>query len=190
MRSESDKGQRLLRIYQAKERGDSDYLVKALTDSELRDAAVRALGDVGDPIAIEPLMPLLDARDPQVRAAAADSLGKLQAKGAVSRLIDIAENDSEVWVAEWAMNSLGAIGDPSAIRPLVELLSDCRRRVRRGAAIVLGRLGDPSVVNEIARARKKDYWFARRLYREAEQSLSMSASAPRHGRGDSPGTLR
>jgi HEAT repeat protein len=78
----------LVRLGAAYIRGDLDYLIRATLSADPDEASVAAefLGESGDSRVIEPLVPLLRASDPFLRATAATSLGKLQATSSATAL--------------------------------------------------------------------------------------------------------
>ncbi|QYZ78113.1 HEAT repeat domain-containing protein [Methanofollis formosanus] len=102
-------------------------LIEKLSDDDIavRWKAAWALGHLGDPRAVDPLIASLDFTAPVVREegeftlnmAAAWTLGKLKDSRAVEPLIrGLSSACSDyVWVAAWA---LGEIGDRRAIGPL------------------------------------------------------------------------
>jgi len=74
-------------------------------DGENRDAAVWALGRIGDPGSLRTLVDALEDDRWLVRRQAAEALGNLEADGAVPALRQALE-DSEPVVREWAARSL------------------------------------------------------------------------------------
>jgi HEAT repeat protein len=73
-----------------------------------RDAAVWALGRIGDPRALGPLLDALGDDRWQVRRGAAEALGHLEDERAVKHLAGLLE-DPEAVVREWAARSLETI---------------------------------------------------------------------------------
>jgi len=70
-------------------RRDVDGLVRALApenDYDVREAAADALGEIGDPRAVEPLIAALGDPDGDVREAAAEALGTIGDPRAVGPL--------------------------------------------------------------------------------------------------------
>jgi HEAT repeat protein len=61
----------------------------------VRRGAAWALGEIGDPRAVEPLLPLLEDRKKDVRVAAADALGKLHDARSVGALSGALESEEE-----------------------------------------------------------------------------------------------
>lgn len=98
--------------------GDRDWLV--------RRQAAEALGPIGDPVAVEPLIEVVEDRDGEwgVRTAAA--------------------------------RSLGLLGDPRAVKPLIDVLNDMNAHVRHMAVIALGRIGTPEAVEALNVAARSD----------------------------------
>src|SRR5262249_58727815 len=89
-----------------------------------------ALGRIGDPSAIPPLLRLLASRDPYTRIEAISALGSLKAKEAVEPLIEItADEHVEPFILNKAIQTLGDIGDPRAVAALVPLLFKEKRGV-------------------------------------------------------------
>ncbi len=81
------------RIFDAKQGGDIDYLLRALTDPIHRSTAARYLGQLNAVAAIPQLIRLLDADQQDVRTAATQALGDLRAADPVPRLIEVATHD-------------------------------------------------------------------------------------------------
>lgn len=101
------------------EAGESvlSYVLAALEDPNhlVRVRAVQALGTLGDPSSINPLIDRLKDKgeDRDVRARAAEALGKLQAVEAVEPLV-VAMDDMFWHIRYHAMVALGRIGDRRA----------------------------------------------------------------------------
>jgi HEAT repeats len=103
-----------------------------------RAAAAFALGDMGSPRAVPPLIAALGDRDREVRTAAARSLGRLGAVEAAPRLVEsLASGAVPRAVAGQALIAIG----PAAAPELHPLLDSPEESVRRAAAEVLGLIG-------------------------------------------------
>jgi cyclophilin family peptidyl-prolyl cis-trans isomerase/HEAT repeat protein len=91
-------------------------------DPDLRWQAANALARIreGIPAAVPSLLPLLEDKDPLVRANAARALGVAKSPQAIEQLIKLLGDKDERVVAA-AINALGAIGDARAVEPLVAL---------------------------------------------------------------------
>jgi HEAT repeat protein len=98
--------------------GDGDWLV--------RRQAAEALGPIGDPVAVEPLIEV------------------------------VADRDGEWGVRTAAARSLGLLGDARAVEPLIGVLNDMSAHVRHMAVIALGRIGTPEAVEALAVAARSD----------------------------------
>ena len=143
-------------------------LVKALgwrKDRHVRRAAATALGQLGDPRAVNPLIRALNDSDSGVRGAAATALGQLGDTRAVNPLITVIQND-EWSVREAAVAALGNIG-AHAVGPLIAALHDQDEYVRRAAAGALGQIGDPRAVKALISALDDESAAARQAAAEA-----------------------
>ena len=133
---------------------DVPGLIKALgyqkdPYGDMHRAAAKALGQIGDPRAVEPLIVVL--KDELVRITAIEALGAIGDPRAVEPLVAVLE-DPEYYRREAAARALGQIGDPRAIEPLVAALGNTGP-----AAAVLAQLGDRrAVVPLVAALRSKD----------------------------------
>ncbi|MGZ6266880.1 MAG: HEAT repeat domain-containing protein [Candidatus Limnocylindrales bacterium] len=136
-------------VAKLKAKGDVPGLIKALgydADPSVRRDAAAALGELGDPRAVEPLG--LALRNPNWEhdwrdsGAAVDALGRLGAP-AVGTLISLFGYHSQV-VRIGAAEALGAIGRP-AVQPLIALMGDADLETRELAAQVLTAIGDDAI---------------------------------------------
>jgi HEAT repeat protein len=104
------------------------HLLAALTDPDrtVRADAAQALGQIGDPQAVAPLIAIIEDRDEDwgVRTKAAEALGKLR--------------------------------DRRATGPLVAALADMVSHVRLMAAVALGEIGDPAAEAALASTGEHD----------------------------------
>jgi HEAT repeat protein len=110
-------------------------------------AAAIALGELGDRIAVEPLVILFQntSLPPKVRLAAAEALLQLKSAPAVVTLLGALRRDS--WqVRRNAAVVLGQIQASWAVEPLIEALNDPQPVVRRTAAVALRRIGTAEAV--------------------------------------------
>ena len=81
---------------------------------------------------------------PEVRMAAADLLGRMDARGAVPTLVErLGDEDPRVRAS--AARACGRLGDPRAVAELADRAGDPSSRVRRSAAAALGRIGTDEV---------------------------------------------
>jgi len=115
-----------------------------------RLVACSALGELGDPRAIEPLMKRLDDSDWFVRSAACGALGELGDPRAIEPLIKRLD-DSVFSVRREACAALGKLGGQKAMEALIKGLDDSHYLVRKAACAALGRLVDERAVEPLLR---------------------------------------
>jgi len=122
-----------------------DPLVSVLkySDKDVRQAAVEALGRIGDIRAVDPLVTMLKDSDWHVRQAAAEALGKIGDVRAVEPLITVL-NVNEGDVRQAAVKALVKIGTP-VIEPLIAYYAENETTLD-----VLEKIGAPAVVPLIA----------------------------------------
>jgi HEAT repeat protein len=156
-------------------KGDSEYLIRALTDPVTRSWAARYLGKLRVVEAIPPLLRLLDASNPHARMAATDALGMLQASEAAGPLAELAEDDPSEAVRCHAVAVLGRIGDERTVPVLVRLLGSSSRWVRMNAAAALGLLADESAVPTVRAAGRRERFYLRGPYRKAIRQMRRRA---------------
>jgi HEAT repeat protein len=137
-------------------------LIKALdSEFEVREAAVDALGEIGDPRAVEPLISIL-VDNKWYCCYAIEALGRIGDPRSVDAL-SAALNHNEVSVREAAVDALGEIGDPRAVKPLgVMLKGDKDSSMRWRAACALEKINDPSAVDPLITALGDENWNVRR----------------------------
>ncbi len=103
---------------------DAGDLLRLLTDSEarIRRRAALAVGRVGLPAGVPPLVDVLRDGDPEVRQMAAFALGLIGDRSARDPLI-AALGDATPLVQGSAAEALGLIGDPAAAEPVARMMS-------------------------------------------------------------------
>ena len=135
-------------------------LIQALNDRvwEVRCAAARTLGRIGDPQSIPNLTQVL-LEDPTryVRAAAAGALGDIGNSQAVPALLK-ALKDHRSEVVNSAIFALGQIGSSRAVPELLKIFSaeDKEVKLRASAVNALGKIGDPDAIPTLLRALASD----------------------------------
>ena len=130
---------RIAAFFQA--RGDVDRELRRLRSRRAvrRATAAFALGDMGAPAAIDPLVAALDDPARDVRASAARSLGRLEAEPAVPRLVrSLACHEVPRAIAGGALLAIGA----SAAPRLRGLLAAGEAPVRATAIELIGYTGE------------------------------------------------
>ena len=130
-----------LKFLGAEGKNREEVLISALKDedSDVREAAAKALGKIKDPRAVEPLISALKDEDSDVREAAAKALGEIKDPRAVEPLIS-ALKDVNWRVRDAAAEALGEIKDPRAVEPLISALKDVDVLVREAAAKALRKI--------------------------------------------------
>ena len=117
-------------------------LIKALgytKDKDVRRAAIRALGEVGDSHTIGPLIATLNDSEEDVRRAAVETLAEIGDVHAVEPLI-VALKGSIASVDHASARLLAKIGAP-AIEPLIVTLKDTSEYVRGAVTLALSEIG-------------------------------------------------
>lgn len=111
-------------------------------DADLAMFACQVLGSIGGPSSTGPLLAALARPEVNVAQAATEALGKLKAADAVPALVG--QLTGEPWLQLAATDALGAIGDPSAVEPLLALVPDSF--VAEAALDALRRIGSPAIL--------------------------------------------
>jgi len=139
-------------VTKMKSRRDVRGLVRALTsaeDCDYRSGAAEALGEIGDPLAIAPLLVRLQDSCSRLRTAAAEALGKIGEPRAVEPLTTVLRHDSSD-VRRAAVEALGRIGDRCAVAAVIAAIDDQDANVRRAAVNALDDIGvTPAEADEL-----------------------------------------
>lgn len=134
---------------------DLDESTKNLRDDDaaVRLEAVKSLAASQDKKAIEHLIEATADVDPRVKIKAIDALGTLRAADATPVLVQVLYmRESEPWLKQRVLVSLGKIGDSRSARPITDFLSRDTDLATRGTAIfALGEIGDPNSVGDLKR---------------------------------------
>jgi hypothetical protein len=152
----------------------------ALTDPDVkvRAAAVRILGEIGDPVAGWELRRALADPRVQIRAAAAEALGRIGDPEAIPALTK-AIADPELRVGCAAVAALQRIGDPRAIPALCRAMHhDSYRSVAEAAAAALAAIRDPRAVKPLCRLLAVRQKSVRILAAGALEGLAGKTRAP------------
>jgi HEAT repeat protein len=120
---------------------------KAKRTNRANQKIASALGAIGDPQAINPLMRLMKlTKEPTVQRAAIRALGKLKAKGAVDELLKLSEDSGVHKIVRLnAVYALGEIGDPRAVDSLILSLYRDKAYYFAQAGLALVKIGEPAV---------------------------------------------
>lgn len=133
-------------VYEARHRLDRDYLIDALSDTDVRvrRAAAMHLGDIRERSAVDPLLRLLNVRDEPLRIIAIKSLAAIGDSAAGPRLVELADDEAEALPTRTtAMVALAELGHPAATDLLAGLSRHPKRSYRKWAMRKLREIGDP-----------------------------------------------
>jgi hypothetical protein len=144
-----------------------DPLIEALRDDDI-NTTVFARISLGEigSSAVDPLIQALQDKDYQVRSRAAYALGLIEDDRAVEPLIKVLSDDDWV-VRENAAEALGMIRDERAVEPLIKALLDEEWLVRENAAEALGKVKDGRAVEPLILATKDDDYLVRKKAAES-----------------------
>ena len=164
-------------------------LIALLKESpKVRAEAAEALGEAGDPSAVQPLAEALDlgeggSRPSDTREAnreIAKALGALHARAATPTLLKlIRSGDDFTQVA--AIDALGDLGDAQAVKPLMELAESegVEPFKAKKALLALGKLGDaeaaPTIMKMLFRERSGVSFFPEAAFATSQIGRPMSA---------------
>lgn len=142
--------------------GAFDDVINALhsEDEEIREEAARALGELGDRRAVNPLIRVLSDDNRYVRREAAKSLGKIGDEKAIPALIT-ALKDEDRYGREGAAEGLGEMGE-KAYPSLIHAMKDDDWHVRMGASIALRIIGNKDALRVLIPAMNDENRFVRR----------------------------
>ena len=128
-------------------------LEDAKNSHHIRQVAAKALKEIGDSKAVDPLIRALKDGNHEIKEIAAEALGKIGNPRAVEPLIEVLGDRN--WISrKTAIKALGEIGDERAVESLIETLRDRNWDVRRAAAEALGKTGNERATEPLVEARK------------------------------------
>ncbi len=133
------------------------YLFTFLHDTnvEIRRRVAKALGNIGSPRAVKPLMTALKDKKSVVRQATATALGRLGDPQAMIPLMTALKDKKSV-VRQAAATALGRLGDPQAMNPLMTALRDKDSDVGEAAARALCQLDESAIGSLITTLQDND----------------------------------
>lgn len=132
------------------------HIVTKLVAAIKTDAAYR--GPVGDVLsalttdhqqAVTELLPLLMDKDDGIKGGAADALGKMQAKEAITQISALLSGSDSA--RKSAISSLALIADVTCEKPLIEAVNNPtdNTEARQQAAVGLGKIATPEAVSAL-----------------------------------------
>jgi HEAT repeat protein len=168
-----------------------DTLIRLLEDADTSIEAADALGVIGDPRAVDPLIDVLNGRysknlaartDKAFKLSAAKALGKLKLEIAVRPLINIINNsDRKLYLRIAAVQALGDIGNKKATESLIKILTDNHSDMwlRATSASALGNIGDKKAVGSLTKATNEVKAPIRNAAEDALRKIAESHRAVR-----------
>ena len=117
------------------------------------------------------IIDLMNYYSRDTRETAANALGNLGDKRAVSPLIYILSSERCPYVRQAVATSLGQLGEKRAVDPLIKALGDDSWWVRQAVATSLGQLGDKRAVDPLIKALSDRYGGVRIAGEEALTKL-------------------
>jgi HEAT repeat protein len=123
----------------------ASILVSVLSDKKLQRDVQSYLIRIGAP-AVKSVLPLLKAKDPNVKLSAAIILGTLGEKSALKPLLKALKDER---IRRSAIEPLGGIKHTRAINALIKLLKNDDKYVRRAATQALGTIGHKQAVQPL-----------------------------------------
>ena len=149
-------------------------LIRALRDADtsVRRAAVEGLGKIGDRAAVRPLIKILFHRDFQTRRRAVQALKAIRDPVAGPALVR-ALTDWDPQIRRVATEALMKFGDDQTVPRLIRSLRAWKPWTRSRAAQVLGAMREPSALEPLRKAlRRESDGDARLVMVEAIQQIS------------------
>ncbi len=92
---------------------------------------------------------LTDGSESKTRLILIETAGEIQLGKSVSVLLDMLKGEKDLEIIRSIVESLGMIGDPSAVEPVSEFLYSSSRDVVVAAVKALGRIGNAAAVNKL-----------------------------------------
>ena len=122
---------------------------------DVRQEAIRALGESKDARAVEPLLnilgehispPRLISKVKSRTAIALSKIGEKAVPALINALTSVQDNPETSY---WIMDALGMTKDKRAIEPLTKALDSKHRAIRAGAIVALGQIGDAQALEPL-----------------------------------------
>ena len=141
----------------------------------VRECAAVALGKIGDPRAIRPLIQALgdpyDDSEWRVAVQASNALSKIGAP-ALEELIQVLQAEN-AHIRFMAAQTLAVINDPRVVEPLVAALGDESAAVRWQVVTILGSIGDTRALEKLESIAQSDIgvWNNLSVAKEAGKAI-------------------
>ncbi|HEX8452748.1 MAG TPA: M56 family metallopeptidase [Longimicrobium sp.] len=156
-------------------------LVAALRDADgtVRLSAIRALGSLHDPRAVQALIEALRTdSDATVRNTAAWALGEIESRAATAALVQAMASDRSIEVRRTATWALGQIEDPAAVDGLARAVRDPDTEVRETAVWALGEIESRTAVPALSSVLREGDVAMRRLAAWALGQIEAAEAVP------------
>ena len=143
-------------------------------DAEIVAQAAKIIGDLNYEEAEASLLPLLAHQNPRVRFYAAQALGRIASKDAVTPILNMLEenNGEDLYIRHAGVLALSRIG---VIEPVVALANHAQKELRIVAVLVLRRLGNKKVSLFL---KDKDEYIVTEAARAINDDWSIEAALP------------
>lgn len=130
-------------------------------DWKVRAKAIKLLGEIRNPAAIEVLIKALDdiffSNDcPALKWSAAVALGNFNNDQRIIDALISALGDKTLYVREAAIQSLGKIGNSKAVPFLIQALHESGFAIKFSAISALGKIGDPLAIPSLKKILEND----------------------------------
>ncbi|MFC1855806.1 HEAT repeat domain-containing protein [Thermodesulfobacteriota bacterium] len=131
-------------------------LIKALNDSstanrknawQIRENAAKALGRIGNELAIPALLSTLNDKDEKIQLSSIRALSDMKCKTCVTPLLKLMK-DKRIEIKRAAIVALGNIGDEIVVKSLIEALKDKDEIVRENAIRALNTITDENYYDD------------------------------------------
>jgi HEAT repeat protein len=150
-------------------------------EPEKRLEALKGLGEMNEPRAIEYLVAAANDPDMRIRIKAIDTLGNIKATDATPLLIQqLFMRDTDLGTKRRILACLGKIGDERATSPILDFLArDVDPDAQGNAIFALGDIGDPAAVPALeAIARDGNDERLRALAQDAIRKIRAKPAPP------------
>ena len=146
--------------------------VRHLSDVEPQQSPRRdRAGENRKQAAVEPLLSVLSDPDPDMRACAALSLGRV-GEGQAAPTLTVLLTDESAFVASIAADALAMIGQP-AVEPLAKMLAEESSHARLLAVRALGHIGTQNAIAPLFGALQDPSYLVRYYAQEALEALGV-----------------
>ena len=143
-------------------------------DPEIIAQTEKVIGDIKYVPAGAKLVPLLANKNERVQFFAAQALGRIKFKEAVTPLLTMLEknDDADLYLRYAGVLALSRIGD---VAPIVTLVGNPNKSLRLAAVLVLRKLGNPDVAQFL---NDKDEYIVTEAARAINDDLSIESALP------------